>query len=194
MIIDRVTMTEWVIEALHELGSKGSILDVCIRVWKNHGKEIIQYEEVFFKWQYEVRWSGDILRKERILKSSDESQRGVWELHDKYKKSKIYDKHDEINAIPEGLDAIVTKEILTEWILESLHNLGGSACILDICKEIWREHKELKDDSLYLFYTWQYDLRWAADVLRTEGLLKPAKESIRGIWELSKQELSKLIK
>ena len=35
-----------------------------------------------------------------------------------------------------------------------------------------------------LFYTWQYDFRWAATELRKEGIIRSADLSPKGIWEL----------
>jgi len=35
------------------------------------------------------------------------------------------------------------------------------------------------------FFTWQYDIRWAANLLRRSGLMKPAESSPHGLWELS---------
>lgn len=45
-----------------------------------------------------------------------------------------------------------------------------------------------------MFYTWNYDIRWAATELRKEGRMKPAyskenpgelvDESPKGIWEI----------
>jgi len=36
-----------------------------------------------------------------------------------------------------------------------------------------------------LFYTWQYDMRWAATKLRRDGKLKAATRSPKGTWELT---------
>ena len=66
MEIDRNTMTEWVIGAVKELGGSGTILEISKEVWKTHGKEIKEAGDIFYTWQYELRWAGDILRKEGI--------------------------------------------------------------------------------------------------------------------------------
>ena len=50
--------------------------------------------------------------------------------------------------------------------------------------EIWEIHeKDLSGTDL--FYTWQYDYRWAATKLREKGTIKPAEDSPKGIWELN---------
>lgn len=77
------------------------------------------------------------------------------------------------------------KEILKRWILEVLHDKpGGSADIVEICREVWDRHEQDLRDAGSLFYTWQYDIRWAATALRQEGRLRPAEVSPRGVWEL----------
>lgn len=78
--VNRATMAGWVEEAIRELGGSGALLDVCKTVWRNHGDEIQAAGDMFYKWQYEVRWSADILRKEGVLKSADQSKRGIWQL------------------------------------------------------------------------------------------------------------------
>jgi len=80
MTIDRISMTEWVIEALKNLGGSGTILEISKEVWESHGEEIKDSGDSFYNWQYEIRWAGDILRKDGILRPTDESERGKWEL------------------------------------------------------------------------------------------------------------------
>lgn len=73
-------MTVWVEEALRELGGSGSILEICKCVWADHGEEISASGDMFYKWQYEIRWAGDLLRKQGRLRPAKQSPRGVWEL------------------------------------------------------------------------------------------------------------------
>jgi len=80
-------------------------------------------------------------------------------------------------------DRGVPKEVLREWIVEALESREGSAPLIEVCRHIWRHHDELWDSG-DLFYTWQYDVRWAATDLRGRGILKGQKDSPRGIWEL----------
>jgi hypothetical protein len=74
---------------------------------------------------------------------------------------------------------------LQAWIVEALQAEGGSARVVDVCKRIWQAHETDLLQSGDLFYTWQYDVRWAAHLLRREGVLKPANVSPNGIWELA---------
>jgi hypothetical protein len=79
---------------------------------------------------------------------------------------------------------MATKKNLQVWILEALKAKNGSATLLEICKYVWDNHEDDLRRSGDLFYTWQYDIRWAATNLRENGKLLPANQSPRGIWEL----------
>ena len=78
-----------------------------------------------------------------------------------------------------------TKEMLREWVHEALLAHGGTARLIDVCKHIWEHHETELRDSGELFYRWQYDVRWAATDLRGRGLIRAARDSPRGVWELS---------
>jgi hypothetical protein len=79
---------------------------------------------------------------------------------------------------------LATKDDLQDWIIEALNSLGGSAKLVMIAKKIWAAHEQELRSSGDLFFTWQYDMRWAANRLRRMGRLKPAEVSPAGVWEL----------
>lgn len=66
---------------------------------------------------------------------------------------------------------MATRDDLTEWVEEALRSLGGEGFPIDVAKEVWRLHEDDLRESGDLFYTWQYDLRWAATKLRQTGFL-----------------------
>ena len=76
------------------------------------------------------------------------------------------------------------KEKLLNWVVEALENNYGEASVLDISKHIWQKHSQDLENSGNLFYTWQYDVRWAGVQLRNKGILKPADE--KKLWVLDK--------
>jgi len=76
---------------------------------------------------------------------------------------------------------------LCDWLIAALKAQNGSASIINICKYIWDNHEDDLRNSGDLFYSWQYDIRWAADYLRRTGVLKAVELSPRGIWELNKK-------
>ncbi|MFQ5736699.1 MAG: hypothetical protein ACE5GY_07535 [Thermodesulfobacteriota bacterium] len=78
------------------------------------------------------------------------------------------------------------KEDLQDWPLKALAALGGSASIVKICEYIWENYKNELRESGDLFYTWQYDIRWAAQELRNKKILRAADLCPKGIWQLNK--------
>lgn len=77
-----------------------------------------------------------------------------------------------------------TRADLVDWVLEALKANGGQSEIVPICRHIWHAHRAELEASGDLFYTWQYDMRWAGTRLRQRGLLVAADTSDRGVWEL----------
>jgi hypothetical protein len=78
---------------------------------------------------------------------------------------------------------MVTRDDLKPWILQALRKEGGRAPLTIVAKDIWDNHQVELKASGDLFYRWQYEMRWAATVLRKEGKLKsnPAGQP----WELA---------
>ena len=79
---------------------------------------------------------------------------------------------------------MVTKDELGEWVVEALATLGGSGSVTDVSKLIWENHGEQIESSGDMFYTWQYDVRWAAHQLRRLGTIRPVERGVKK-WVLS---------
>lgn len=71
------------------------------------------------------------------------------------------------------------------FVVEALRALGGSATVLDVTKHVWQVHEADLRQSGDLFYTWQYDIRWAAQYLRNNGYLKSVNRDRKHPWELT---------
>ncbi|GHG82070.1 hypothetical protein [Pseudodonghicola xiamenensis] len=63
------------------------------------------------------------------------------------------------------------REDLQTWVLDAVIESGGEASVLDVAKKIWTSHETELRCSGDLFFTWQYDMRWAAQKLRASGKL-----------------------
>ncbi|BCP51623.1 hypothetical protein K32_02400 [Kaistia sp. 32K] len=63
------------------------------------------------------------------------------------------------------------REKLKQWVLQAVDHRGGKASIVDVARHIWAEHEAELKSAGDLFYTWQYDMRWAAQKLRDDGIL-----------------------
>jgi hypothetical protein len=68
---------------------------------------------------------------------------------------------------------MATREDLEGWLIEGLTELGGRGSIVEVCKH----HESDMRASSDLFYTWQYDVRWAANRLRRGGRMKSVEQS-----------------
>lgn len=79
---------------------------------------------------------------------------------------------------------MATKSDLQTWIRSALVALGGRARLVEVARQIWKDHEAELRGSDNLFFTWQYDMRWAANRLRRAELLRSAEESPVGVWEL----------
>jgi hypothetical protein len=79
---------------------------------------------------------------------------------------------------------MVTKHDLGDWIIEALRSKNGSARLVDVSRHVWEHHEADLRRSQDLFFTWQYDIRWAATNLRHAHVLKAANDSPLGVWEL----------
>jgi hypothetical protein len=78
---------------------------------------------------------------------------------------------------------MITRYDLPEYIIEALKANGGKAGIVDVCKYVWEKHEKELRASDTLFYTWQYEIRWAATELRKTKIMKTIQVGPKGIWE-----------
>jgi hypothetical protein len=80
---------------------------------------------------------------------------------------------------------IMTRDDLEPLVLEALKALGGAASPAGVCREVWARHEAELRDAGDLFFTWQYDIRWAALKLRKRGVLVPAERRSGALWRLA---------
>ena len=75
---------------------------------------------------------------------------------------------------------------LMTWVHDALISHGGEARIVEVAKHIWEHHEADLRASGDLFYTWQYEMRWAATRLRDQGKVAAPEASPRGTWALKR--------
>lgn len=80
-------------------------------------------------------------------------------------------------------ERVATKGDLPDWIVEALTALGGAGSVIEVSRHVWATHADDLEASGDLFFTWQYDLRWAAKKLRDSGQLEPVGAG-RAPWQL----------
>lgn len=78
----------------------------------------------------------------------------------------------------------VTKKDLMLFVREALELLGGQGTIVEVAEQIWADHKDTLEASGDIFYTWQYDMRWARHQLKVKCILKTVRVSGKSVWIL----------
>ena len=76
----RLELQDWVTEALKAQGGAASIVEVAIHIWANHENELRASGDLFYTWQYDMRWASTRLRERKVVQSADISERGEWKL------------------------------------------------------------------------------------------------------------------
>lgn len=76
------------------------------------------------------------------------------------------------------------REELQDWVIAALKDSGGSASVVQVAQHIWEHHENELRASGDLFFTWQYDMRWACTRLRERSIVQAAVVSKRGEWRL----------
>jgi len=67
---------------------------------------------------------------------------------------------------------MITRDRLTFFVINAIKFHGGEATIIEIAKHIWQNHEHDLRASGDLFFTWQYDFRWAISTLRKTGIIE----------------------
>lgn len=80
---------------------------------------------------------------------------------------------------------MVSRTVFRVWVVEALQASAGSAKPLDVSKAVWKMHEETLREMPDLFFTWQYDLRWAALQLRKAGYIEPVAGKRNLPWTLT---------
>ena len=81
---------------------------------------------------------------------------------------------------------MATRQDLMDWVVDALRDNGGQASIVEIARHMWTHREDDLRGSGDLFFTWQYDMRWAALKLRASNTLCGADATPRGVWALRK--------
>ena len=82
---------------------------------------------------------------------------------------------------------MLVRNDLKPWIIEALKASGGRASVVEVCKYVWHHHESDLQHGGDLFYSWQYDIRWAATKLRHEGTLAPTEPKSPTPWRLAEK-------
>jgi hypothetical protein len=73
-------LPDWVVEALNDHGGSARLIEIAKHIWAHRESELRNSGDLFFKWQYDMRWAANQLRRTGKMKEADVSPTGVWEL------------------------------------------------------------------------------------------------------------------
>lgn len=72
------------------------------------------------------------------------------------------------------------RETLKPMVARVLESSGRRMTIVEVAEELWRKHElDFKKEG-DLFYIWQYEMRWAAQLLVDEGKVEKSRKG--WIW------------
>ena len=76
------------------------------------------------------------------------------------------------------------RDDLPDLLYRNLDELGGEATVVEAAAWFWsRYDKELRNSG-HLFYTWEFDLKKAAESLRRDHRMVEAFDCPENVWEL----------
>ena len=75
---DRESLKMWVVQALKSNGGTARLVEVAKYIWDRHESELRKSGDLFYTWQYAMRWAATALRGDGILAKTKSGQ--PWEL------------------------------------------------------------------------------------------------------------------
>ncbi len=73
-------LEEWILAALRANKGAASIVDIAKHIWENHETELRQSGDLFYTWQYRMRWAAQRLQHAGKLRKLKEGARARWTL------------------------------------------------------------------------------------------------------------------
>lgn len=74
----RADLPAMILEALDSLNGRGTIAQICKYIWEKYEQDLRKSGDLFYRWQYDMRWAGKQLRDTGKLTKAAETPRGVW--------------------------------------------------------------------------------------------------------------------
>lgn len=76
----RHDLADWILESLRALRGEGTVIEVSRDVWQRHETDLRASGDLFFTWQYDIRWEAQKLRDRGILAPANGKRGGKWSL------------------------------------------------------------------------------------------------------------------
>jgi hypothetical protein len=72
-------LQEWVVQSLRDQGGAARVPDIAKGIWDKHEAELRASGDLFYTWQYAMRWAAQQLQQRGQLKK-DSPKKGHWSL------------------------------------------------------------------------------------------------------------------
>jgi len=66
-VITKSDLKNWVLTALRDLGGSARVVEIAKHIWENHEKDLRAAGDIFYTWQYGMRWAAQELQHEGKL-------------------------------------------------------------------------------------------------------------------------------
>jgi len=76
----KAILNDWAVQAIRHFGGTAHHLNVAKWIWANKRDELFEMGDLFYTWQYDLRWVGYELRRDGIILQNDDSPQGTWIL------------------------------------------------------------------------------------------------------------------
>jgi hypothetical protein len=76
-------LCDWIVEAVRALHGSAKIVPICKYIWEHHEQDLRNSGDLFYIWQYEMRWAGQKLRNDGTLMPAFNNRNSLWELKKK---------------------------------------------------------------------------------------------------------------
>lgn len=73
-------LRDWIFEALRAHGGAAGPVDVCKYIWSHFEEELRDSGDLFYTWQYDVRWEAQKLRDKGLLAKAHGDRRKPWRI------------------------------------------------------------------------------------------------------------------
>jgi hypothetical protein len=76
----RDDLKSWIVDALKSHDGEASLREVSKYVWEYHEADLRASGDLFYSWQYNLRWGATKLRQDGLLAAKPPRSRGPWRL------------------------------------------------------------------------------------------------------------------
>jgi hypothetical protein len=80
MKLSKADLKKLILEALNASGGQATLIQIARHIWQHHEADLRDSGDLFFRWQYDMRWAANELRHDGKLAAADVTERGVWAL------------------------------------------------------------------------------------------------------------------